>query len=249
MRPGRADPPGQADGIGRDHAIGLAREVVRPDRGRRGRVRAPDPDLAAALRAQVADRGGERRKRVQRVAEPVERERLDVVLEVRRRPRRIGFRERAELRWRHGQGPAPEQEILEAHARAPEQAVRILVQRPGVLDLVDQAQLEMVLEVRADAFERVDHRDAVLLEQLAGADARELEELRRADRARGEQQLAAHRRVGLAARPAGSAGRPRARPRARSGSPGRPSAPRGSAAPSPGAGTPSPCSSARRAAG
>ena len=51
------------------------------------------------------------------------------------------------------------------------------------------------------------------------------------------------------ARPPEVQRRPRARPRARSASPGPPSAPRGSAAPWPGARTPSPCSSARRAAG
>ena len=145
--------------------------------------------------------------------------------------------------------PAPEQEILEAHARAPEQAVRVLVQRPGVLDLVDQAQLQMVLEVGADAFERVDHRDAVLLEQLAGADARELEELRRADRARGKQQLAAHRRVGLAAvLPEAQPDRAPALER----DPGRLGAGQHlevRARHAPGARTPWPCSSARRAAG
>ena len=94
---GRADPPGQPDRVGGDLAVAGGGEVVRPDRGRRAGLAALDPDRAAALRAQVADRGGERREGVQRLAEPVERERLDVVFEVRRSraPGRTARRRRA----------------------------------------------------------------------------------------------------------------------------------------------------------
>ncbi len=47
----------------------------------------------------------------------------------------------------------------------------------------------MVLEILADARQVVRDRDAVLLQERARADARELEDLRRADRAGGEDRL------------------------------------------------------------
>ena len=133
---------------------------------------------------------------MERLAEPVERQRLDVILQVRRLQRRIGFREGAQLAGRHGQRPAPEQEILQPHADPPEQAVGALVQGLGVRDLEDQAHLQVVLEVAADAREFVHQRDAEILEQAARADAGELQELGRADGAARQDDLAPRRHIG-----------------------------------------------------
>ncbi len=57
-------------------------------------------------------------------------------------------------------------------------------------DLVDRADLQMVVQVRADARRIGDDVDAVSAQQLGRADARELQNLRRADRASREQHLA-----------------------------------------------------------
>ena len=56
--------------------------------------------------------------------------------------------------------------------------------------LVGAAHLQVVLQVLADAGELMHDVDAVLLQQGAGADARQLQDLRRADRAGGEDHLA-----------------------------------------------------------
>ena len=70
--------------------------------------------MAAAVRAQVADRGGERRKGMQRLAELVEAERLHMELEVRRGVRRAmsGRRRRA------ARAPWSSARVAAAHIRA-----------------------------------------------------------------------------------------------------------------------------------
>ena len=122
------------------------------------------------------------------------------------------------------------------------------VERQRVLDLERHAQLQVVLEVLADAGQLVHDRDAVLLQQRAGPDARELEDLRAADRAGGKDRLAPR----LGERPR-RRGRTRRRStaglRAAASSPCAPVIPSGSAASSRASGTPSPRSSARRSAG
>ena len=79
----RRDAPGQPDRPRGHLAVRLRRQVVRPDRrGRRSRAASHAP--ATALGPQVADGGRHRREGVHRLAEPVEADRLDVVLQVRR---------------------------------------------------------------------------------------------------------------------------------------------------------------------
>ncbi len=79
------------------------------------RVGALDTHVAARSRAQVAHRRGERRKLVQRVAELIQRQRLNVVLDVGGGVARIGLSESAELAGRHGQRAAPLQRVHERH--------------------------------------------------------------------------------------------------------------------------------------
>jgi hypothetical protein len=57
-------------------------------------------------------------KAVQRIAELVERQRLDVKLDVGALLPRIGAREDAELRRRHGQRPAPAKRYSSPISRA-----------------------------------------------------------------------------------------------------------------------------------
>src|SRR6185436_10982246 len=61
------------------------------------------------------------------------------------------------------------------------------------------ADLEMVLQALANAGQVVRDRDAVPPQQRGGADARELQQLRRVDRAAGEDHLVARARYALAA--------------------------------------------------
>src|SRR5690606_4712295 len=89
--------------------------------------------------------------------------------------------------------PRAEQEVLERHRELAVPAARAAVQRASVADLVDAANLEMVVQVLADARQVVHDGDATLGEQRARADARQLQQLRRADRSGRKHDLAARR--------------------------------------------------------
>ena len=79
--------------------------------------------------------------------------------------------EGAQLRRCHRQRAAAKQRVLQAdHGLAP-QAVGHGVKRAGVADLEGHAQLQMVLQVAANAGQVMHHRDAVLLQQCTGPDA------------------------------------------------------------------------------
>ena len=108
-------------------------------------------DGTPACRAQIGDAGGESGKCVQRIAEFVQRERLDMELQIRRLILRRGAGEGAELRGRHGQGPAPRQRIGERHAGALHEGAVIHVHGAHAVDLEYTAQLQMVLQIFADA--------------------------------------------------------------------------------------------------
>ena len=70
-------------------------QVIRPDQRFGARVGAAQADRATADWAQIADRRGEPRKRVQRLTKLVGRQRLDVIFQVRGVQGRIAFHERA----------------------------------------------------------------------------------------------------------------------------------------------------------
>src|SRR6185295_17619612 len=89
--------------------------------------------------------------RMQWLAELVERQRLHVPLDVRCRLRGIAPRERAELRRRHRERTGVEQEIFDAHGSAAYPITSAPIQRDRVLDGIDRADLQMVVEIRADA--------------------------------------------------------------------------------------------------
>ena len=119
-----------------------------------------------------------------RLAEALKRKRLNVVLQIGAILVGIGAGEQPELRRRHGQRAAPEQRIFGDHARAAERRVIALVERGDAVDLVDQAELQVILQVGADAGPVGDDGDAVLAQVLRRADARQQHDLRRTDRSR-----------------------------------------------------------------
>src|SRR5262249_3139102 len=102
--------------------------------------------------------------------------------------------EQPELRGRHGERAAAKKRIIERHAGAPDLRTIDLVERFGAFDLIDEPQLQMILQVFADAG-LVEHDANAELPELAGdADAGEFEDLHRADRAGRENNFAADAR-------------------------------------------------------
>jgi hypothetical protein len=73
------------------------------------------------------------------------------------------------------------------------------IQRTRAADAVDHAQLQMVLQVFADAGQVGQRRDAELVQARGRADAGQLQQLRRTDRACRQQGFAPCRRRELAA--------------------------------------------------
>ena len=108
---------------------------------------------------------------VQRRAETVERQRLDVELDIGARLRGVGAGDDAELRRRHGHGPAPRQRILQRHQRPSQQRMIRLVQRLHALDMEHDAQLQMVLQVATHTLQRMQDGNARVLQPGAGTDA------------------------------------------------------------------------------
>ena len=101
----------------------------------------------------------------------------------------------AELRRRHGHRPAPPERIVERHAGAAQQRAVFDIERARAGDAEDRAQLQMVLQVLADAGRSVDQVAAERGDDLRAADARQFEQLRRADRPGGERDFAAGARL------------------------------------------------------
>ena len=176
------DAPGQANGVGRDAQILRMAQVVGLNQRRVLRVGGADFHPAATLRAQVADRCGEGGEGVQRFTEALQRQRLHVIFQVRRGLLRPRTSERAELTGRHGQRAAAVIQIAQAHAHLAPQAAGDLVQGAGIFQFVDQAQLQVILQVAADAGQFMRDADAQPLQEWARADPGTLQDARRADR-------------------------------------------------------------------
>ena len=132
---GRADLPGQPDRLGRHlRSAGRRRgswagSPARPV----GRALLIDLPRLSGRRLQTeAVKAG---KGCKRVAELVQRQGLDVILQVGRLARGIGLGEGAELAGRHGERAAAEQAYSRPMARRPDEAVGALVHGPGARDL------------------------------------------------------------------------------------------------------------------
>ena len=132
---------------------------------------------------------------MQRLAEAVERQRLDVELEIGGGEVGRALGEDADLRRRHGHRPTPPERIVERHAGAAQQRAVFDIERARAGDAEDRAQLQMVLQVLADAGRSADQVAAERSDDLRAADARQFEQLRRADRPGGEHDFAAGARL------------------------------------------------------
>src|SRR5262247_2122021 len=73
----------------------------------------------------------------------------------------IGFREPAELARRHRERPGAEEGVLEHNHRLAPKAPRALIHRDGVLALERHPELQVILQVFADAGELVRDGDPV----------------------------------------------------------------------------------------
>ena len=167
-----------AQGIGRDLAVFRGAEVIGGNRGGVFKTRRFDLHAAPAGGVQVADAGGEGVEAVQRLAKRVERQGLHVVLDVGVGlvGRRAG--ERAKLRRGHAHGAAAFEGVFQADTGLAQHRLGHGVERraPGLAarwcaEFVDRTDLQVVLQVGAHAGQVLHHRDAVLLQQTAGADA------------------------------------------------------------------------------
>jgi len=87
--------------------------------------------MCRGFRPQIADRHGDCRVGMERIAELVGAERLDVVFEIGRRRGFAAAREDAELARRHRQRPAPHDGILHRHSQLAEATIGELVQGLG----------------------------------------------------------------------------------------------------------------------
>ena len=114
-----------------------------------------------------------------------------MVFEVGRRLFRPGAGERAQLAGGHGQRAAAVVQVAQAHAHLAQHGARNLVKGAGVFQLVDQAQLQVILQVATDAGQLVQHVDTQGLEHAGRADAGALQDAGRTDGARAQDDFLA----------------------------------------------------------
>ena len=106
------------------------------------------------------------------------------------RDRRTGAEKSAGIARADGQQALAEQDVAQAPDKTLPPAVDDVVHGDRLGAAILEAHLEMILQIRADAGMIGNDGDAVLAQKLRGADAGELQNLRRVDRAGGEDHLA-----------------------------------------------------------
>ena len=107
--------------------VSLGRQIVRPDLRSRLRIGRLHVDGAAAFRSEIADRNRDRGEAMQRLAQPVSAQRLDMVFEIGRLQAWVASGEDTELARRHRQRSAATDSVFDAHGRTAEQIVVALV--------------------------------------------------------------------------------------------------------------------------
>ncbi len=166
-------------------------EVVRHDRWMRARIAGLQADRAAALRPELADRAGDAGIGMEVAAGLVHRDGEDVELDVRRREFGARLAEDPDLASADRQRPGALEPPFERGAEFLDRAAREIVESDRKRAAIDEADLEVILQTRADAGQVMHDFDAMLLQQRRGPDARELQHMRRIDRAAGHHDFAA----------------------------------------------------------
>ncbi len=90
------------------------------------------------------------------LAEPIQRQRLNMEFDIRGGIVGGGLGEQAELRGRHGQRPAPAKAIVEPHHRPLDQRLVVDIERARARDAEDGPQLQMVLQILTDPRQGMD---------------------------------------------------------------------------------------------
>ncbi len=108
---------------------------------------------------------------MQLFAHAIRRECEEMDLDCRGCQSLVGFEEGCSVAGADSEGSAPCQRILQADAGAPENVVILIVEGDGLLAFVDEADLEMILQVFANARRIENDRNAMALEPLGLADA------------------------------------------------------------------------------
>ena len=138
-------------------------------------------------------------KRVKLLAHLVGRERQEVNLDIGRGQPRAGLEERARSAGGDRQRSLAQGGVLNARHHLADRMIDDIVERDLLRAARDQADLQVVLQIIADAG-RVEHDlDAVLLQQVGRSHAGELQQLRRVIRAAGDQDFLARPRRAHAA--------------------------------------------------
>ena len=185
----RHDLPGHPQAPHGGLEVGVGGQVVARNLRGGERICVGHPHVTARTGAQIADRGGDRAVRVQRLPELWQRQRLNVPLQIRTGQRGITFREGPQRGRRHGHGSGAQQQILQSHARSGDPVAVQRVDGPGALYPVNRSQLQMVLEVLTHTRQIDGHRNLMLGEQPRRPQTRDLHEMRRADRTGAQDHL------------------------------------------------------------
>ena len=115
-------------------------------------------------------------------------------LDIRRRQPWIGLEERTRRAGRDRQRSPPRQRVLHAGHDLPHRIGNHVIERDLLGTTHHHPDLQMILQVVADAGRVEHHADAVPPQQIRGADAGELQQLRRVVRAAGNQYFPARPR-------------------------------------------------------
>ena len=160
----RHDAASDAQAVGRHLSVFIGAEVVGGNGWRVFEVGTFERHAASAAWIQVAHAGGDGWEAVQRFTKGIQAKRLHVVLNVGKGLRRIALCESAQLTGRHAHGPAAREGIFKTNFGFSPPAAGQGVQRFGVLHFVNRANLQMVLQIGAHAWQIVLHFNTYGLE-------------------------------------------------------------------------------------
>jgi hypothetical protein len=144
---------------------------------------------AAALRSQLTDRGDEAWKRVQSDARRVGAENDEVHLNVRGRNERTRTKEPAGVSGPDGESSLSEQDVAQSGPGSTPPTVDHIVHRDRLRAAILHANLKMVLQLGSYPWHVGDDIYAKRLQQCRRAEAGKLQELRRVERAAGNDDL------------------------------------------------------------